>query len=161
MEQNAGWHVGNWGVWGWLETGLKAAGLVAGIIAFFDTAGQATVAFGDHPNIIAVVLLALLSLVALGVTALRIQQREIISIAFALLNVAGHIAALIALLRVPEDGLLLVAFAMLYAIGQAVKLQFLRATGYTESGQSSTAMLRVTGGILAVYALLAVFLLAV
>ncbi len=26
-----GWHVANWGFWGWLETGLKLVGIAAGI----------------------------------------------------------------------------------------------------------------------------------
>ena len=37
-------------------------------------------------------------------------------------------------------------FGVFYVLGQVIKLQFLRVTGYTEGGANSSGMLRTTGG---------------
>jgi hypothetical protein len=52
-----------------------------------------------------------------------------------------------------------VLFGAIYFVGQLVKLQFLRVTGYTEGGADSAGMQRVTGGLAVIYLLFTVFML--
>ena len=39
------WHIANWGFLGWLETGIKAAGIITGIFAFTQLALAGSVQF--------------------------------------------------------------------------------------------------------------------
>lgn len=161
--QNAGqpsqWHTAQWGMWGWFETILKLIGVVAGILAFAASNAASPLAIGDNPHLAALILLALLALGALAQVGIRFTQRETISFAFAILNLVGHLALLVAVLRVPDQPTLAMVFGGCYALGQLVKLQFLRATGYTEGGANTTAMLGVAALMAILYALLAVLML--
>ncbi|MEO8392492.1 MAG: hypothetical protein ABI700_05820 [Chloroflexota bacterium] len=152
-----GWHTAQWGTWGWAETILKLIAIVAGIVAFFQTAGDLVI--GGNPHLAAVILLALLSLLSIAQVAIRLTQKEIVSMIFAVLNLLGHFGLLIALLRVPPDRTLAIAFGVFYVLGQLTKVQFLRVTGYTENGANSSAMLRTTGVIAAVYAVFTILVL--
>ncbi len=152
-----GWHTAHWGTWGWAETILKLIAIVAGLIAFVQSLGEIVV--GGNPHLAAVIVLALLSLASVGQVVIRLTQREIISVIFAVLNLLGHFGLLIALLRVPPDNTLAIVFGVFYVLGQLTKVQFLRVTGYTEGGANSSAMLRVTGVITAIYIVFTVLVL--
>jgi len=153
-----GWHTATWGTWGWLETIAKLIALVAGFIALF-TRLPGTVMLIGNPHLAALIVLALLTLASIAQVAIRFGQRETISMGFAVLNLLGHVALLIALAMVPHHRLWPVLFGVFYVVGQLVKVQFLRVTGYTEGGADSTAMLRTTGVIAVLYALFTVFML--
>src|SRR5689334_15662531 len=103
QTQAQGWHVAKWGLWGWIETGLKAVGIVAGIIAFFSSSSVSTLTIGGHPHLAAVILLALLTLLTIGVVFIRFTQREVISLIYSVFNFLGHAGLLIALLHVPPQ----------------------------------------------------------
>jgi hypothetical protein len=75
------------------------------------------------------------------------------------LNLLGHFGLLVALLRVPTDLTLAVIFGVFYALGQNVKVQFLRVTGYTEGTADSRGMIIVAWVMAAVYAVFAVLIL--
>src|SRR3954466_13909458 len=94
--QAQGWHVAQWGTWGWAETIVKLIGIAAGIAAFFASAGAASFFISGNPHLAAVIWLALLTLIFLVTIGLRFQQRETISLIFAVLNFLGHLALLIA-----------------------------------------------------------------
>jgi len=156
--QVQGWHTSEWGLWGWIETILKLIALGIGILAFFRTPANDLV-LGGNPHLAAVILLVLLSLAAVAQLGIRFQQRETISLIFAVLNLLGHLALLIALLRVMDSRALPVVFGGFYLLGQLTKLQFLRTSGYTEGGADERGMLRVAGAMTALYALFVVLVL--
>ncbi len=152
-----GWHTAQWGTWGWAETILKLVALAAGILAFFQASGDLII--GNHPRLAAVILLALLTLGSLFQLYIRFTQRETISMGFAVLNLLGHVGLLIALLRAPDLREYALVFGVFYTLGQLVKIQFLRVTGYTEGGATTRAMLMVTAVMTVLYALVAILVL--
>jgi len=160
MQNSAqGWHVAEWGLWGWVETILKVIALVAGIAAFFGSNSANPLTFGGNPHLAAVILLALLTLLSVVALGLRFQQKEIISLIFGVVNLLGHLGLLIALLRLPDSMTLALVFGIFYTAGQLTKLQFLNVSGYTESGQTKSGMLRFAVGMAAAYALFTVLVL--
>jgi hypothetical protein len=157
VQQPLGWHTAQWGAWGWAETILKLIAIVAGIVAFFQSSGDLVI--GGNPHLAAVIVLALAALASIAQVVIRFTQKEIVSMIFALLNLLGHLGLLIALLRAPMAATFPVVFGVFYVLGQLTKLQFLRVTGYTEGGANSSAMLRTTTIIAALYALFTIFVL--
>jgi len=157
--QTQGWHTAQWGTWGWAETILKLIGLVAGIAAFIRTISDSGFSIGSGVHVIALVLLVLMSLASVAQLAIRFQQRETISMIFAVVNFLGHVGLLIAVLHVPAERTLPIIFGVFYLLGQLTKIQFLRVTGYTESGATSAAMARTAAIMAAIYALFVVFVL--
>jgi len=157
--QTQGWHIATWGFWGWLETGFKLVGVVFSLIALAGVLSAGTFTLGGNPRLAAIIVLGLLTFASLGVTFIRFQQREVVSMAFAVLNALGHLGALIALLRLTDQPIWVILFGVFYVIGNLVKLRFLMVTGFTESGQTTQSMLRFNGVITAVYTLFVVFVL--
>ena len=159
QQQTAkGWHVANWGFWGWLETGLKLVGIVAGYIAFFNSSAVATMTIGGSPRLAAIILVALLTLAMIAVIYMRITQKELISIGYSILNALGHISLLIALLRVPDQRTLPIIFAVMFVLGELAKQRFLAISGYVESGADTASMLKFSRVIMLVYIVLIVLL---
>jgi hypothetical protein len=153
------WHTEEWGTWGWAETGLKLVAIIAGMVAFVRSAPAGTLIIGGNSHLAAVILMAILTLLTVGAVFIRFQQRETVSMIFAILNILGHAGLLFALLWVPGQRTLPLTFGAFFVLGQLTKLQFLRVSGYTESGANSATMLRVTAILTGVYALLIVFIL--
>jgi hypothetical protein len=158
QPQAQGWHVAQWGFWGWLETAVKLVGIVAGLLAFVGALAADGFTIGGHPHLVAVILLALYSLFTIFVITLRVQQREVISVGFAVINSLGHLGALFALLRQPTLTTLPIILAVGHILGELIKQQFLRQSGYTESGRDSSAMLRISYVFMSAYAVLLVAL---
>lgn len=148
----SGWHVAQWGLWGWLETVAKLIAIAAGILAFFATPSTSAIGLADNPHLAALSLLALLLLASVFQLVIRMRQREVISLIFAILNLIGHACVLAAVLHIRTTRRWPVAFGGFYVLGQLIKLQFLRSSGYTEGGADSRQMLTVTGVIAALYA---------
>jgi hypothetical protein len=153
-----GWHTAQWGTWGWLETIVKSIALFIGFIAFFSTP-MTGITLSGNPHLAALIVLALLTLGTVGQLVIRWQQREIISFIFAIFHFLGHAALLIALAQVPHDRLWPLLFGIFYTIGTLLKIQFLRITGYTESGATSSLMIGSTVGVLVLNVLFTVFML--
>jgi len=156
MQQTQGWHVGSWGLWGWLETIIKLVGMLAAYAAFFASAGDFVI--GGNPELGAVIIVALAMLITIVAITIRIRQREVISMVYALLNFLAHVALLIALLRLPAQTTLPLLFAIAFVIGELVKQYFLKVTGYTEQGQDIAGMIRFSRIVMSAYILLAIAL---
>lgn len=154
-----GWHVANWGLWGWVETVLKLTGIAAAIIAFFNSPADADLITGGSPRLAALIILGLLAVGMTGAFIWRIIQQEIISVIFSVFNVTGHFAALTALLRDPSQTTLLVVFALFFVLGELAKQRFLMITQYTEGGQTPETVVAFARGTLGTYILLLVALL--
>ena len=162
MQQNAStqaWHVAKWGTWGWVETILKLIAVAAGLVAFVRSLSYEALAVANHPHLAAVIVLVLMTLAAVAQIAVRLGQHEIVSMAFAVLNLLGHLGLLFALLHIPDPRTLPLVFGVFWFAGQVTKLQFLRVSGYTEGGANTSAMLRTTAIIAALYALFVIFIL--
>jgi len=145
------WHIANWGTLGWLETGLKAIGIIAGMIAFSQTTTTDAIQVDNIPHGVAIALLGIMTLFVAGAILLRLSQREVISIIFAITNTLGHAGMLYFIIYMPTDSLLPVIFAISYVLGEFVKQRFLITTGYTEIGQETHQMVMLSRGLLAIY----------
>ena len=159
QTEKIGWHVAKWGTLGWLETAIKGIGILLAWIAFAGTLGAVGFTFRSNPHLAAVIVLIVLTLPTLLIPFVRFQQREVVSIFYALFNLTGHVALLLALLRVPGQRGLGIAFAVCYVIGELVKQRFLATTGYSEGGAKPAQMVMVSRVIMAVYIVFAVLLL--
>ncbi|HVU13605.1 MAG TPA: hypothetical protein VHD90_20135 [Phototrophicaceae bacterium] len=159
--QTQGWHTSEWGTWGWTETILKLIGIAAGLVAFVRALPSASngLTIGGHPHLAAIIVLVLVSLAAILQVVIRLQQRETISFIFAILNLLGHLGLLLSLLWLPPERTLPLIFGVFWLLGQLTKIQFLRVTGYTESGATSSAMVRTTVVIAVIYLLFVIFML--
>lgn len=132
-----GWHVANWGLWGWIETALKLVTAGAGILAFLTSPSDAPLQLSGNPEQMPILLIAGGLIGLTGMAIFRVMQREIISIAFAISLWLGHVAMLIALLRLHGASPYGIVFALFYILGELAKQRFLAGTGYTEGGLSS------------------------
>lgn len=154
-----GWHVTNWGTWGWIETGLKLIGVGAGVAAFLTSDSTREMTVGGHPELGAVLLIGFLTMFTLVPLFLRFKQREIISMMFALANLFGHAGLLAGLLRAPEMRVLPLVFAIFIVLGEVTKQRFLVESGYTENGQTTRSMLVFSRVMMGLYALIGIFIL--
>ena len=159
QTQTQGWHVANWGLWGWIETGLKLVGIAAGILAFFNSSSVSTLTIGGNPHLAAVILLALLTLLTIGVIFIRIRQQEVISVIYAILSFLGHAGLLIALLRLPDQTTYAIIFGVFFALGELAKQRFLTISGYTENGMSSGSILNFSRGSMGIYIVFVILVL--
>jgi len=138
------WHTAKWGAWGWAETVAKLVALVLGLWAGKVSFLAPWVTLGFDLRLVAAVLLAFASVGAVVQLTLRIKQKETISFVFAVVNLLGHAGLLWALVHGEFPALLAALFGGFYVVGQAIKVGFLRATGYTEEGADSAAIQRFT-----------------
>jgi hypothetical protein len=155
---NQGWHTAQWGTWGWLETIAKLVAIIAGFIALLNRL-PGTSMLGGNPHLAAVIILGLLTAASVAQVVVRLGQREIISMVFAVLNLLGHLALLLSIVQVPHHRLWPVLFGTFYVVGQLIKIQFLRISGYTEGGADTPSMVRVVGVMALLYALFTAFML--
>jgi hypothetical protein len=153
-----GWHTAQWGTWGWLETIAKLVAIIAGFLALINRV-PGNFMLGGNPHLAAVIILGVLTALSVVQVVIRLGQREAISMAFAVLNLLGHIALLISIVQVPHHRLWPVLFGAFYVVGQLIKIQFLRISGYTEGGADTAGMVRVAGAMALLYALFTVFML--
>lgn len=157
-DESQGFYIGTWGLWGWVETGLKSAAAVAGIAAFLATSGDLTV--GGNPELPALIVIAGLTLNPLLSLPIRIYQKEIISIAFTAFSLLGHAGLLLALARDPLNARGYgIVFGVLYTLGELAKMRFLQTSGYTELGLDSRSMVNGVRIVVGAYAVLTVLLL--
>lgn len=132
------WHVRDWHTLGWLETGAKGVGIGAALLGAITLGASAIDVSGVGYGVVGIAgLLALGAVVQLG---LRIQQRELTSLAFALANLLGHAALLWVVLTAPAAMWVPVALGGAYFVGELIKQRFLAQSGYTENGQSPQQM---------------------
>jgi hypothetical protein len=157
--QKQGWHVANWGFLGWLETGLKLIGLGSGFIAYFASNSNQHMRLLENLRLGALAVLALLTVFTLIALIFRVMQREVISLIFAVLNVLGHSAGLLTLVSSSDKYSWLIILGICFVLGELVKQRFLTTTGYTESGQTTSGMLRYSRVAMAIYLLFVVLLL--
>ena len=127
---DVGWHVGEYGTLGWVETGIKAAAFLVAYTAFAHALDRSLHA----PTVIKVFELALLGVAEAGLLVAvrdRVLEREITAMGFVLFNNAAHLGMLFALLVKPGPGGLLWLFCALMLGGELTKIVWLRTTEFT------------------------------
>jgi hypothetical protein len=150
-SEERAWHVGEYGLLGWAETGLKAAAFVIAYVAFVQALGRSL----HSPDGIHIAELALLGVAELGLLAAigdRLTERETIAMGFVCFSNAAHLGMLYALLAAPGPGGLVSIFCGLMLGGEAVKLVWLEAEHVTMRGLSTLALQALVGGYALIYA---------
>jgi hypothetical protein len=120
------WRVAQWPPLAWLETVIKLAALVLGIIALVQALSSGTFAWPSGLRLAQLIILALMSLGLAAAILDRLAEREIVAMVFVLIDNLGHWGMAFALVTVLGPGALLPAFAALMLAGDLVKLVFLR-----------------------------------
>lgn len=146
------WHAGSWPALAWAETALKALGIGVGVAALL-TALDAPVDGAGGARLVAVVILAVLSLGLVAAIADRVAEREVVGVVFILGMNAGHWCMTVALARDELAGFL-VAFAALMLAGDLVKLAFLARSGFTVRAVPRAVVYGLTASYAVAYAAL-------
>jgi hypothetical protein len=154
------WHVSDWSPLGWLETGIKLLAHVAAIIALVNALSSGTRAAPQGTRLIEVIVLGILALFLLLAIVDRYQDREIIAMAFVLVNVVAHWGMVYVLLTTPGPGSLLLIFALLMMIGDLVKIRWLFVSRFTSRGLSTQAMVGLVSMFVVGYLILVLLSLA-
>jgi hypothetical protein len=125
------WHVASWPPLAWLETAIKLAALILGIVALVQALDGGTFALPGGLRLAQLIILALLSLGLVAAILDRLAEREIVAMIFVVINNLGHWGMVVALATEPGPGGLLLAFAGLMLLGDVVKLVFLRVHDFS------------------------------
>jgi hypothetical protein len=159
QKQSKTSHIARWGNLGWLETLAKAVGIIAGMVAFLSASSIESVPLEGFTNTAAAILLGLITLGVFFSILIRIYQKEIISIIFAVASALGHAGMSYYLLRGVVDNGLPLVLGVTYIIGELIKQRFLTTTGYTELGANTSLMLLASRGLMLVYIIYTVLVL--
>lgn len=120
------WHIARWPLLAWLETVIKLAALTFGLLALADALSTADFALPAGAALAQWIVMTVLALGLLAAIADRFVEREIVAMAFVLINNLGHWGMVLVLASVSGPGWRLVPFAGLMLLGDLVKLVFLR-----------------------------------
>ena len=130
MQSETRWHVKRWPFSAWLETLLK---LAATAIAFtvWLSPDRYTGSIDGPVRVIALGLLAVMTLGLFAAIFDRWIEKEIVSMVFVVPNLAGHAVILALLFSTSRAGQGLAPFAGLMLLGEIAKLVFLHRSGFT------------------------------
>jgi hypothetical protein len=121
-----GWHVVSWPPLAWLETAIKLVAIIIGIVALAQALSGGALGLPSGITLVQWIILVILSLGLVVAILDRLREREIVAMAFVVLNNLGHWGMVVALAAEPGPGWMLPAFAALMLFGDLVKLVFLR-----------------------------------
>jgi hypothetical protein len=120
------WHVASWPLLAWVETIIKLAALVVALAAFVSALGGGAWRLPSGVALAQWVVLIVLSLGLVAAIFDRLQERELVAMAFVVVNNLGHWGMVVAMLAVPGPGWRLPLFCGLMLLGDLVKLVFLK-----------------------------------
>jgi hypothetical protein len=118
------WHIGDYHPLAWAETAVKGMAFLVAYAAFAHALDRSL----HSPSGVRIAELVLLGVAELGLLvaiADRVLDRELIALAFVVLNNAAHAGMLYALLAVPGPGELISLFCGLMLAGELLKLRWL------------------------------------
>ena len=121
------WHIGEYHPLAWAETAVKAIAFVVAYVAFVHALDRSL----HSPSGIRIVELALLGVAELGILltmVVRVIERELIALGFAVFNNAAHASMLYALFAIPGPGGLLSLFCAFMLGGELIKWRWLHQT---------------------------------
>jgi hypothetical protein len=130
-EGSKRWHVANWHPLAWVETGVKLAAHVVAVSALVGALQRGGWAWPGGGRLAQFIVLIVLSLGLVAAIFDRLQEREIVAMAFVLINNVAHWGMVRALASPPGPGGWLTAFAALMLVGDLLKLVFLAVSDFT------------------------------
>ncbi len=148
------WHVDPWPPLAWLETAIKLAALAIGIGAFVKAVSVGGFALPDGARLAQLVVLIVLALGLVAAIFDRIVERELVAMAFVVVNNAGHWGMVAALASGWDAQGALIVFAALMLAGDLVKVAFLWRYDYRTRNAPLAAMIGLTLVYVAGYAIL-------
>ena len=125
-----GWHIADWPPLAWVETGIKLAAIVIGIVTLVQALVSGEYRFPAGLRLIQFSTLLVLSIALLAAILDRYRQREIVAMVFVVLSNLAHWGMVVSLASIPGPGWLLLAFVALMLAGDAVKLVSLQVHGF-------------------------------
>lgn len=137
------WRVFPWPPLAWVETIIKLVAFGFGIAALVQALSAGTFGLPGDLHLVQLIVLFVLSLGLVAAIFDRLAEREIVAMAFVILNNVAHWGMVVALLFQPGPGWLLLAFASLMLVGDLVKLVFLRV--HTEFSVRDTPRIALYG----------------
>lgn len=149
------WYVAQWPMLAWIETLIKLAALMIGIIVGIRSLTMWSFQPPTGPSLVAFILLGLLSLGLLAAVYDRVLEREIIAMGFVVLNNLGHWGMTLSLLNSTMPGRALLAFSQLMLAGDLVKIIFLKVHNFQVRDTPKRVMYALTGLYAAGYLIIA------
>ncbi len=148
------WHVTAWPPLAWLETAIKLVALAIGVFVFVNALDGGPFELPGGVALAQMVVLALLSLGLVAAIGDRLIEREIIAMAFVIVNNLGHWSMVLAL-GLGVTGHAVALFATLMLAGDLVKLLFIATTrDFTVRDLPRIMLYALTGVYVAGYALI-------
>ena len=138
------WHVDSWPTLALLETLLKLAALVIGIVAGVRAVITPDFQLAQGWQLTQFIILLLLSLGLLAAIGDRWTDKEIVAMVFVVINNLGHWGMLVTLVVVPWPANTLLLFAGLMLLGDLVKLLFIRVHQFTVRAYPSSLLIGLT-----------------
>lgn len=125
-----GWHVADWGPWGWAETAVKLVAITIAVVAALADARAAVPA--DHRLTYWLVVAAAVGYLFAVVD--RLQDREIVAMGFVFAMIVGHWALVLAMGRSADDNgdwpaTVVRSVLGLLLLGDLIKIGYFVATG--------------------------------
>jgi len=158
-ESKGRWYIAPMSRLEWLETGLKLAAMAVAFVTFtrtFDPAGLSTPAGGAYIQSRILFWMA----VGLAVAILdRLQQRELFSIAFVVVNDLAHWAMYLSFMSGLSVMVPVAAYCALMMAGDSAKLAFFATSGYTVRGAPRPLLLAGVAAFVAAYGVVLVLAL--
>lgn len=143
------WHVARWGTLGWIETALKMTAIVVAIAALARVGTRALPQAAAAQMAVAALGLATVGLVV--AIADRLVEREVIAMVFVVANVIGHGTMTLVSASLPDGRWAVLAFCVLMALGDVVKIVFMRRRRFRVRTVGTTTLVRLTGAYITLY----------
>ncbi|HSD01628.1 MAG TPA: hypothetical protein VLB81_04625 [Gaiellales bacterium] len=121
------WHIGEYHPLAWAETAVKAIAFVVAYVSFVHALDRSL----HSPSGVRIAELVLLGVAELGILltmVVRVIERELIALGFAVFNNAAHASMLYALFAIPGPGGLLSLFCAFMLGGELIKWRWLHQT---------------------------------
>ena len=157
MKKEKKWRVDRWPLLAWGETVLKLAGMGFGFYALAAALRAGEIKLPAGPALAQWAILVLLSLGLFAAIVDRLQEREIITMVFVVLNNIAHWGFVVALMAGTSAGL--AAFAALFFAGDVVKIMFIRRHQFKVRDVPTRTMYTLTSVYALGYALIILSLL--
>jgi hypothetical protein len=144
----------SWSPLAWVETAIKLAAIAIGIAALVQALSGGTLGLPGGIRLVQWIVLVILSLGLVVAIVDRLTEREIVAMAFVLMNNLGHLGMVIALASEPGPGWMLPALAALILLGDLVKLVFLKVHSFTVRDTPKAVLYGLTSVYVAGYLLI-------
>ncbi len=154
------WHIARWPLLAWIETAIKLIALGVAISTALASISQGSFQPPSGKSWVELIILVILSLGLLVAIYDRLLEREIIAMAFVILNNLGHWGMTASLLTIPRPNQSFLLFISLMLLGDLVKLVFLKTQDFKVRDTPKTVLYGLTSLYIVGYLALAILALA-